>query len=195
MAIKRETIQPKGIHVRMMAGQPAYSQVVTIRGSGRMIFLAGQLARDPDGNCVGKGDMRAQIQQVGENIKTCLEAAGATLADIVKTNTYITDFEEFSKHGDMRMRYFGAATPTSTTVEVRPRLHDRDRGHGDRRLTRRRGGAGALRPSRPSAQAYEHQRSQANPHGSRRAPAIIDEFVPKPGLKASRERHSTVTPR
>ncbi len=119
MAIKRETIQPKGIHVRMMAGQPAYSQVVTITGSGRMIFLAGQLARDPDGNCVGKGDMRAQIQQVGENIKTCLEAAGATLADIVKTNTYITDFEEFSKHGDMRMRYFGAATPTSTTVEVR----------------------------------------------------------------------------
>jgi 2-iminobutanoate/2-iminopropanoate deaminase len=119
MAIKRETIQPKGIHVRMMAGQPAYSQVVTISGSGRMIFLAGQLARDPDGNCVGKGDMRTQIQQVGENIKTCLEAAGATLADIVKTNTYITDFEEFSKHGDMRMRYFGAATPTSTTVEVR----------------------------------------------------------------------------
>jgi 2-iminobutanoate/2-iminopropanoate deaminase len=119
MAIEREKIQPKGIHVRMMAGQPGYSQVVTLSGSGRMIFVAGQLARDPDGNCVGKGDMRAQIEQVGENIKTCLEAAGATLADIVKTNTYITDFEEFSKHGDMRMRYFGPATPTSTTVEVR----------------------------------------------------------------------------
>ena len=103
----------------MMAGQPAYSQVVTVSGTGRQIFLAGQLARDPEGNCVGKGDMRAQIQQVGENIKACLEAAGATLADIVKTNTYVTDFEEFSKHGDMRMRYFGPATPTSTTVEVR----------------------------------------------------------------------------
>ena len=47
--------------------------------------------------------MRAQIQQVGENIKACLGAAGATLADIVKTNTYVTDFEEFSKHGDVRM--------------------------------------------------------------------------------------------
>jgi enamine deaminase RidA (YjgF/YER057c/UK114 family) len=58
-------------------------------------------------------------QQVGENIKACLEAAGATLADIVKTNTYVTDFEEFSKHGDMRMRYLGPATPTSTTVEIR----------------------------------------------------------------------------
>jgi 2-iminobutanoate/2-iminopropanoate deaminase len=119
MAIKREKIQPKGIHVRMMAGQPAYSQVVTVSGTGRQIFVAGQLARDAEGNCVGKGDMRTQIQQVGENIKACLEAARASLADIVKTNTYVTDFEEFSKHGDMRMRYFGPATPTSTTVEVR----------------------------------------------------------------------------
>ena len=46
-------------------------------------------------------------------------AMRATLADIVKTNTYVTDFEEFSKHGDTRMRYFGPATPTSTTVEIR----------------------------------------------------------------------------
>jgi 2-iminobutanoate/2-iminopropanoate deaminase len=68
---------------------------------------------------VGKGDMRAQIQQVGENIKTCLEAAGAILADIVKTNTYVTDYEEFAKHGDMRLRYFGPAMPASTTDEVR----------------------------------------------------------------------------
>ena len=118
MAIKREKIQPAGIHVRIMPGQPAYTQVVTVSGSGRQVFVAGQLARDPDGNCVGKGDMRAQIQQVGENIKTCLAAAGASLADIVKTNTYVTDFDEFQKHGDMRLRYFSPATPTSTTVEV-----------------------------------------------------------------------------
>ncbi|HUC12502.1 MAG TPA: RidA family protein [Stellaceae bacterium] len=125
MAIKREKIQPDGIHVVIRAGQPAYTQVVTISGTGKMIFVAGQLARDAQGNLVGKGDMRAQIQQVGENIRTCLEAAGATLADIVKTNTYVTDYVEFSKHGDMRMRYFGPATPTSTTVEI-SRLADPD---------------------------------------------------------------------
>jgi 2-iminobutanoate/2-iminopropanoate deaminase len=119
MAVKKEKIQPEGIHIRMMAGQPAYTQVVAISGGGRMIFVAGQLARDADGNCVGPGDMRAQIRQVGENLKRCLEAAGASLADIVKTNTYVTDYEEFAKHADMRMRYFGPATPTSTTVEVR----------------------------------------------------------------------------
>jgi 2-iminobutanoate/2-iminopropanoate deaminase len=118
MAIKREKIQPEGVHVVIRAGQPAYTQVVTVSGTGKMIFVAGQLARDAQGNLVGKGDMRAQIQQVGENIKTCLEAAGAGLADIVKTNTFVTDYVEFSRHGDMRLRYFGPATPTSTTVEI-----------------------------------------------------------------------------
>jgi enamine deaminase RidA (YjgF/YER057c/UK114 family) len=125
MAIKREKIQPQGIHVRMMAGQAAYTQVVTVSGTGKMIFVAGQLARDAEGKLVGKGDMRAQIEQIGENIKICLEAAGATLADIVKTNTFVTDYPEFSKHSDMRMRYFGPATPTSTTVEI-SRLADPD---------------------------------------------------------------------
>jgi 2-iminobutanoate/2-iminopropanoate deaminase len=125
MAIKREKIQPQGLHVVMRAGHPAYTHVVTVSGSGKMIFVAGQLARDKEGNLVGKGDMRAQIQQVGENIKTCLEAAGATLADIVQTNTFVTDYEEFAKHPDMRMRYFGPATPTSTTVQI-SRLADPD---------------------------------------------------------------------
>jgi 2-iminobutanoate/2-iminopropanoate deaminase len=125
MAIKREKIQPQGLHIAMRAGHPAYTHVVTVSGTGKMVFVAGQLARDANGNCVGKGDMRAQIQQVGENIKACLEAAGATLADIVKTNTFVTNYEEFSKHGDMRLRYFGPATPTSTTVQI-SRLADPD---------------------------------------------------------------------
>ena len=118
MAIKREKIQPQGIHVRMVDGQARYTQVVTVRGTGKMIFVAGQLARDAQGNCVGKGDMRAQIEQVGENIKAALEAAGATLADIVKTTTYVTDMDEYFKHQDMRMRYLATALPTSTTVQV-----------------------------------------------------------------------------
>ena len=125
MAIKREKIQPQGMHVVMRAGQPAYTHVVTVSGTGKMIFVAGQLARDANGNLVGKGDMRAQIQQVGENIKTGLEAAGATLADIVKTNTFVTNYEKYTKHGDMRARYFGPATPTSTTVQI-TRLADPD---------------------------------------------------------------------
>ena len=37
----------------------------------------------------------------------------------MKTNTFVTDFDEFQKCGDVRMRYLGVATPTSTTVEIR----------------------------------------------------------------------------
>jgi 2-iminobutanoate/2-iminopropanoate deaminase len=124
MTITRKNIQPEALAAPARGGHTLYSHVVTVEGR-RMIFVAGQLARDAQGNCVGKGDMRAQIQQIGENIKTCLEAAGATLADIVKTNTFVTDYEEFAKHPDMRMRYFGPATPTSTTVQI-SRLADPD---------------------------------------------------------------------
>ena len=62
--------------------------------------------------------MRAQMEQTFKNLDRCLKAAGATWADVVKTNTFVTDFDEFQKCGDVRMRYFGVATPTSTTVGV-----------------------------------------------------------------------------
>ena len=96
-----------------------YSQVMVVEvGSTRQIFVAGQTPRDRHGNCVGKGDMRAQIEQVGRNIKDALEAAGGTLADIVRTTTYVTDMDAYFKHQDMRMRFFADALPTSTTVQV-----------------------------------------------------------------------------
>jgi enamine deaminase RidA (YjgF/YER057c/UK114 family) len=118
MAIKVERCQPEGMNVRMSAGQPSYSHVVTVSGTGKLVFIAGQLARDIDGNCVGKGDMRAQMEQTFQNLDHCLRSAGASWADVVKTNTYVTDFDEFQKCADVRMRYFGVATPTSTTVGV-----------------------------------------------------------------------------
>lgn len=118
MALKIERMQPEGMNVRMSAGQPSYSHVVTVAGAAKLIFIAGQLARDQDGNCVRPGDMRAQMEQTFHNLDRCLKAAGASWADVVKTNTYVTNFDEFQKHGDVRMRYFGVATPTSTTVQV-----------------------------------------------------------------------------
>jgi enamine deaminase RidA (YjgF/YER057c/UK114 family) len=108
----------KGMNIRMSGGKPSYSHVVTVSGSGKIVYTAGQLARDIDGNCVGKGDMRAQMEQTFQNLDRCLKAAGATWADVVKTNTFVTDFDEFQKCADIRMRYLGVATPTSTTVGV-----------------------------------------------------------------------------
>ena len=117
----RQNIQPDALAKRVVDGHVLYSHVVVVEGK-RMIFIAGQLARDRHGNLVGKSDMRAQLRQVGENIKAALAAAGATLNDIVKTTTYVTDIDEFFKHVDVRMEYFGAM-PTSTTLEVRRLAH------------------------------------------------------------------------
>jgi enamine deaminase RidA (YjgF/YER057c/UK114 family) len=62
----------------MQQGKPAYSHVVTVTGPAKMIYIAGQLARDADGNIVGPGDMRAQLEQTFKNLDACLKAAGAS---------------------------------------------------------------------------------------------------------------------
>jgi 2-iminobutanoate/2-iminopropanoate deaminase len=118
MALQIERLQPAGMNVRMQQGKPAYSHVVTVNGPGKTIYIAGQLGRDAEGNIVGPGDMRAQMEQTFKNLDACLKAAGASWADVVKTNTFVTDYAAFSQCWDVRMRYFGVATPTSTTIQI-----------------------------------------------------------------------------
>ncbi len=118
MSINRRNIQPDALHVRRVDNRVLYSHVVSVEPK-RLIFVSGQLSRDRHGNIVGKGDMGAQLRQALENIKTALEAAGARLEDLVRTNTYVTDIDEYFKHVDIRMEYYSHAMPTSTTVEVR----------------------------------------------------------------------------
>jgi enamine deaminase RidA (YjgF/YER057c/UK114 family) len=62
VAVQIDRIQPAGMNVRMQQGKPAYSHVVTVIGPAKMIYIAGQLARDVDGNIVGPGDMRLQLE-------------------------------------------------------------------------------------------------------------------------------------
>jgi 2-iminobutanoate/2-iminopropanoate deaminase len=118
MPMKIDRIQPAGMNVRMRQGKPAYSHVVTVTDPGKTIYIAGQLARDAEGNIVGPGDMRAQVEQTFKNLDACLKAAGATWADVVKTNTFVTNYQAFSQCADVRMRYFGVASPTSTTIQI-----------------------------------------------------------------------------
>jgi reactive intermediate/imine deaminase len=94
-----------------------YSQVV-VSPPGKLVFVAGQVAIDGDGEVVGGGDIVAQTRQVMENIKSGLEAAGATFADVVKIVNYITDAREFPKMASVRQEYLQAPYPTSTLVEV-----------------------------------------------------------------------------
>ena len=90
--------------------------LVALRDGGNWLVVGGQVARDAGGNVVGKGDMRAQIQQVGENVGACLKAAGATVNNIVFTVSHVTAPVEFDKYADQLSRYFGPPSPQSTIV-------------------------------------------------------------------------------
>jgi enamine deaminase RidA (YjgF/YER057c/UK114 family) len=115
-------IQPQTLFQRALDGRVLYTHVVVAQ-SQSLVFISGQLARDKSGNIVGPRDMRAQIRQVGENIRAALEAVGATLDDLVKTTTFVTDIDEFFRHVDVRHDYLGVALPASTTIEVRRLSH------------------------------------------------------------------------
>ncbi len=113
-----QQIQPEGLFQRKLQGKPLYSSVVVATGK-KMIFVAGTVARNKQGEIVGIGDMRAQILQIAENLRISLAAAGATFKDLVSTTTYVTAIDEFFKTADARAVIFSDSYPTSTTVEVR----------------------------------------------------------------------------
>jgi reactive intermediate/imine deaminase len=96
-----------------------YTHIVEVTGPVKTIYISGQIAYDKDGKVVGGSDMKAQAEQVFKNLQTALTAAGATFADVVKMNSYITDMSKAQAVRDVRTRYFGDATPASTFVEVK----------------------------------------------------------------------------
>ena len=118
MSFKRDRLQPDDVHVKVRDGHIMFSNVVAVEDARRFIYVAGQVSRDVEGKIVGKGDMRVQIEQVCKNIERCLVAAGASLDDVVETTTSATNLNDFFRHVDVRSKYFEAAMPASTTVEV-----------------------------------------------------------------------------
>ena len=95
-----------------------YSHVV-IAAAGRRVSISGQVAVDSLGAVVGAGDFRAQCVQVFENLRRALGSVGATFADVVSTNMYVTDLSHLATLREVRARYLSAeAPPASTLVQV-----------------------------------------------------------------------------
>ena len=94
-----------------------------VQGSGRVVYLKGQVALDIAGEIIGKEDMRVQTRQVLENIKSVLRSVGGEMQDIFSLTHYVTDIDEFMKTGDIRMAYFTEPFPVTTTLQV-VRLYD-----------------------------------------------------------------------
>ena len=101
-----------------------YSHVAKV-SKGTLVYLAGQVSSDASGKLVGEGDFGAQAEQVFRNLKLGLEAAGATMADIVKMNVYITadvDQAEVPKLRAVRDSYVNKDKPPASTLLFVSRL-------------------------------------------------------------------------
>jgi enamine deaminase RidA (YjgF/YER057c/UK114 family) len=98
---------------------------------GRLVFIAGQVARDGNNAVVGKGDIVAQFRQVCSNIHTVMNAAGGEMTDIVKLTIYVLDVPGYKQRqreiGAVYREYFGKHFPAMTLVGARD-LFDADDG-------------------------------------------------------------------
>lgn len=95
-----------------------YNQAIAV--SGQMLFVAGQIALNPQtGEIVGAEDVKQQTQQVMANLQAILAAAGATFADVVKTSVFLADMNDFAAVNTVYAQYFDEATaPARACVEV-----------------------------------------------------------------------------
>jgi 2-iminobutanoate/2-iminopropanoate deaminase len=102
-----------------------YTHVVEVT-SGRMVFIAGQVALDAKGNVVGTNDFRAQANQVFENLRTALHSVGADFGDLVKINSYILEMSQLPVLREVRDKYFAGVDhrPASTLVQVQKLAQD-----------------------------------------------------------------------
>lgn len=101
-----------------------YSHVAKVN-KGTLVYIAGQVSSDASGKRVGEGNFEAQVEQVFKNVKLALEAAGATMADIVKLNTYLVaevSQDDLPKMRAIRDRYLNKEKPPASTLVVVSRL-------------------------------------------------------------------------
>jgi enamine deaminase RidA (YjgF/YER057c/UK114 family) len=118
MTQEKKPMDKQQTGVRFINRAPAgYSHVVVAQG-GRTLYISGQLALDKDGNLVGRGDFRAQVKQVFENLKARLAEGGATFKDVVKLNYYLTDASDLQALRDTRNSYINTENPPASTLVV-----------------------------------------------------------------------------
>ncbi len=92
-----------------------YSQAVRV---GDTVYMSGQIGLDPATMQMVDG-IDAQIVRVFENLKAVAEAAGGSLADIVKVNVFLTDLANFARVNETMARYFSEPFPARAAVGVK----------------------------------------------------------------------------
>ena len=91
-----------------------YSPAIVV---GNLVFVSGQAGRDPQTGAIAD-DGEGQTEQTLRNIAAILEAAGSSLAHVVRCGVFLVDISEFQKMNAVYARMFGDHRPARTTVEV-----------------------------------------------------------------------------
>ena len=92
-----------------------YSQAVAV---GETVYLSGQIPLVPETMELVEGDMAAQIRRVFDNLAAVCEAAGGSLADIVKLNVYLADLAHFPLVNEIMADYFSEPYPARAAIGV-----------------------------------------------------------------------------
>ncbi len=92
-----------------------YSQAVA---SGSLVFLSGQIPLDPASGTLVDGDITAQTRRVFDNLAAVCDAAGGSLAQLVRVGIFLTDLEDFSAVNAVMAEYFSTPYPARATVGV-----------------------------------------------------------------------------
>jgi enamine deaminase RidA (YjgF/YER057c/UK114 family) len=107
-------------HVPELSDVAEYAYAATVEPPARLVFSAGACPLDAEGRTVAPGDHAAQARQVMANLETALAAAGARLADVVKTTVYVAS----TRQADLLTVWevfrdaFGDHDPPSTLLGV-----------------------------------------------------------------------------
>ena len=99
---KVQYVNPDALHKN-----PAFNNVIVVSGSVKTVYVGGQDAVDASGNIVGKGDFKAQTEQVLKNIQAALAAGGAHVDHVIKWNLYVVQGQPLQEGFQVFQRVLG----------------------------------------------------------------------------------------
>ena len=109
--MKREIIHT----VRAPQAIGTYSQAVRV---GATVYVSGQIPLDPANGQLVTGDIEAEIRRVFENLRAIAEAAGGSLANVVRLGVFLTDLTHFPKVNEIMATYFSQPYPARAAIGV-----------------------------------------------------------------------------
>jgi 2-iminobutanoate/2-iminopropanoate deaminase len=115
---RRSTRQSFREEVRVPGAPDPVGPWTYVVRAGDQIFVSGFTALDEHGHVVGGDDAGAQARFALDKIRQCLEAAGATFADVCKVTVFYRNIKDREAVNRVREEYFGSTRPASTAVEV-----------------------------------------------------------------------------